>query len=146
MKLSTKTRYGLRILIQIALEKMNGKRLAQGKFIAGKQDITEAYLEQIMIPLKHGGIVGTVRGCNGGYELRKPPEEITVLEIIELFDGEINFADCQKGAEQCRRSGRCFTRGVWSRLAEKFREEAAAITVASIIEDYTKNAAGDYII
>ena len=77
MRLSTKSRYGLRILIQIAIDNLNGKKLAQGRVIAKKQDITDAYLEQIMIPLKRGGVVGTVRGCNGGYELRKECQDIT---------------------------------------------------------------------
>lgn len=146
MKLSTKSRYGLRILVQIAMDKLNGKQLSQGRLIAAKQEITDAYLEQIMIPLKQGGVIGTVRGCNGGYDLRKAPEDITVLEIIELFEGEVNLADCVRGNEKCQRTEKCPTLGVWQRLAEVFKKEAASITLASIIDDYQKNASNDYII
>lgn len=146
MKLSTKTRYGLRILLQIALENMEGNRLARGRTIAAKQGLTEPYLEQIMIPLKQAGFVGTVRGCNGGYELRRPASEITVLDLIELFDGVVDFAGCVKGEVKCGRIGDCPTRGVWDRLASRLREDASRITLDSIVEDYKKSATNDYVI
>lgn len=146
MKLSTKSRYGLRILLQIALDRLNGKKLSQGRTISAKQEITDAYLEQIMIPLKRGGVIGTVRGCNGGYELRKAPEDVTVLEVIELFEGEISLAECVRGNEKCHRTEKCPTLNVWQHLAKVIREEAGSITLASIIEDYQKNASNDYII
>lgn len=146
MKLSTKSRYGLRILVQIAIDNLNGKKLSQGRIIAQKQDITDAYLEQIMIPLKRGGIVGTVRGCNGGYELRKPLEDITVLEVIELFEGLINLSDCSKGNTKCKRIEKCSTTYVWEHLSKLIREESGKITLAAIVEDYQKNASSDYII
>lgn len=146
MKLSTKSRYGLRILVQIAIDNLNGKNLSQGRTIAKKQDITDAYLEQIMIPLKRGGIVGTVRGCNGGYELRKELEDITVLGVIELFEGTINLADCSKGNTKCKRTEKCSTSHVWEHLSKMIREESEKITLASIVEDYQKNASADYVI
>ena len=146
MKLSTKSRYGLRILIQIALDNMNGKQLSQGKNIAKKQGVTDAYLEQIMIPLKRGGIVGTVRGCNGGYDLRKTPDQITVLEIIELFEGRIKLADCSSGKQRCERLDECPTINVWKELEDAFREKAATITLDSILEHYRKDMSIDYII
>lgn len=146
MRLSTKSRYGLRILVQISLDNLNGKKLSQGRVIAEKQNITDAYLEQIMIPLKRGGVIGTVRGCNGGYELRKSSEDITVLEVIELFEGTINLADCSKGNVKCNQSDKCSTTHVWHRLSDLIREEAGQITLASIVEDYQKNASNDYVI
>lgn len=146
MKLSTKSRYGLRILVQIAIDNMNGQKLSQGRIIAEKQDITDAYLEQIMIPLKRGEVVGTVRGCNGGYELRKPLADITVLEIIELFEGVVNLADCTKGNTKCKRIEKCSTSHVWEHLSKIIREESAKITLESIVEDYQKNASSDYVI
>ena len=146
MKLSTKSRYGLRILIQIALDNMNGRQLSQGKNIAKKQGVTDAYLEQIMIPLKRGGIVGTVRGCNGGYDLRKTPDQITVLEIIELFEGRIKLADCSSRKQQCERLEGCPTVNVWKELEDAFRDKAATITLDSILEHYRKNMSIDYII
>ena len=146
MKLSTRTRYGVRILVQIALENMDGGKLARGRTIAEKQGITEPYLEQIMIPLKRAGIVGTIRGCNGGYELRKDPSEITILELIELFDGKIELADCLKDGVRCDRGEGCPTRDVWLRLARVFREEAGAVTLKSILEDMRDSSSGEYVI
>jgi Rrf2 family transcriptional regulator, cysteine metabolism repressor len=146
MRLSTKSRYGLRILIQIAIDNLNGKKLAQGRVIAKKQDITDAYLEQIMIPLKRGGVVGTVRGCNGGYELQKECKDITVLEVIELFEGRVNLADCSKGNIKCKMSDKCSTTDVWKKLSESFRAEAGKVTLASIVEDYLNNNSNDYVI
>lgn len=146
MKLSTKSRYGLRILIQIALDNMNGKQLSQGKNIAKKQGVTEAYLEQIMIPMKRGGIVGAVRGCNGGYELRKKTEDINVLDIIELFEGRIKLSDCHIGNQNCERFDTCPTVNVWKELEDTFREKAATITLESILDYYKKDMSIEYII
>ncbi len=146
IKLSTRTRYGVRILIQVALENIDGGKLARGRTIAEKQGITEPYLEQIMIPLKRAGIVGTVRGCNGGYELRKSPSEITMLELIELFDGKVELADCLKEGVKCDRGEECPTRDVWIRLARVFREEAATVTLESILEGMRSPSSGEYVI
>ena len=144
--MSTKTRYGLRILVQIALENRRGKRLARGRTIAEKQGITEPYLEQIMIPLKQAGLVGAVRGCNGGYELRKRTTDITVLDLIELFDGPVDFADCSKGGAKCERLADCPTRGVWERLAGRLRGDAGGITLESIVEEHLDKSSNDYVI
>jgi Rrf2 family protein len=146
VRLSTKTRYGLRILVQIALENRCGNRLARGRTIAEKQGITEPYLEQIMIPLKRAGMVGAVRGCNGGYELRRPPSEITVLDLIELFDGPIDFADCLRGESKCSRLADCPTRGVWESLSLRLRGAASAITLESIVDDYQEKSSDNYVI
>jgi Rrf2 family protein len=136
MRLSTKSRYGVRILAQIAIESRNGNKTPSGKIIAAKQNITEGYLEQIMIPFKHAGFVGTVRGCNGGYKLLKSEERISVLDIIELFEGRVRLASCHK---QCARDGNvknCPTFEVWSRLEKLFREEAASITIREIVDNH----------
>ena len=146
MKLSTRTRYGVRILVQIALENMDGGGLARGRLIAKKQGITEPYLEQIMIPLKRAGIVGTVRGCHGGYELRKSPSEITILELIELFDGKVELSDCLKDGVKCERGEECPTRDVWLRLSRVFRDEAGTVTLESILEDMRTSSSGEYVI
>ena len=147
MKLSTKSRYALRIILQIALDNISGQPLSQGRKIAEKQNITEPYLEQIMIPLKRGGIVGTIRGCNGGYELLKPLREISVLEIIELFEGRIVLADCNPGGKnKCRQISICPTVSVWEELSATFREKAASITLDTVIERYRREVEPEYVI
>ena len=146
MKLSTKSRYALRILLQIAFENLHGNKLAQGRIIAAKQDITEPYLEQIMIPLKKGGLVETVRGCNGGYKLKKSPEDINLLEIIELFDGQISLAACEVNEEKCNRLDKCIASNVWSKLSKIFKDAAREITLNSILNDYMDTVTSDYVI
>lgn len=145
MKLSTKSRYGLRILLQIALES-DSVPAVKGKDIAKSQDISEAYLEQIMIPLKNSGIIRTVRGCNGGYCLNKTPEEVTVLDIIELFEGKLQLVKCVSDNSLCERCNVCLASEVWGHLSAVLRKEAASITLASLVEKMKRNYGLEYII
>lgn len=134
MRLSTKSRYSLRILVQLALE-MKATPAVKGRVIAKKQEISEPYLEQIMIPLKSSELVRTIRGCNGGYSLNKSPEDITILDIIELFEGKIEFAECNnESTTPCSLLDRCPTSSVWAHLSKTLRDEAAKISLASILE------------
>lgn len=144
MRLSTKSRYGLRILLQIALDNREGKA-AQGKSISKKQEISEPYLEQIMIPLKNAGFVRTTRGCNGGYFLNKDPKEISILDVIELFEGELTLVDCVSDEKSCPRIKNCQTTNVWKRIANSVREAAGKITLATILEEHKENAL-EYVI
>lgn len=134
MNLSSKSRYGVRILIQLALNYNTGVSV-KGKTLSEAQEITEPYIEQIMISLKRSGMVRAERGCAGGYLLSRPPESITLLEIIELFEGKLELVRCVKGSKTCSRFPFCETTRVWKRLSETFRREAAAITLAHIIEE-----------
>ncbi len=148
MRLSTKTRYGLRILLQIALD-CEGKRNSsvKGKTIAEKQDISEAYLEQIMIPLKSEGFVKTVRGCHGGYALNREPSQVSVLDLIELFEGRIQLVKCVGGEEgDCPRMEICPTSGVWNKFSEEIRALAAKISLQSIVEEAKSRGNPEYVI
>lgn len=138
MRLSTKPRYGIRILAEIALGARRDGKTVTGKFIAEKQNITESYLEQLMIPLKKASLIGTVRGCAGGYRLLKNETDVTVLEIIELFEGEITLSECSGRCADSEWMSKCPTKSVWRRLADSFRREAAKITLKEIVDDYEK--------
>ena len=137
MRLSTKSRYGLRILMQIAIDNHEGNA-AQGKSISKKQEISEPYLEQIMIPLKNTGLVRTTRGCNGGYFLNKAPKDITILDVIELFEGKLNLVDCVAKRENCEREGQCVTREVWMALTDAMRDTLRNFTVAQLCDLHRK--------
>lgn len=130
----------------MVLDRMGGTRLSKGHDIARKQNITDAYFEQIMIPLKRSGIVETVRGCNGGYELGRDPEEITVLDVIELFDGDFNFSTCLRRGKECSSKMNCPTAPVWDRLGDVMRKEARNISLGSIVGDFQEKLSGDYSI
>lgn len=146
MKLSTKSRYGLRILLQIALE-TETQTSAGGRSIAEKQEISEAYLEQIMIPLKSAGIVKTIRGCHGGYVLNRAPEGISVLDLIEIFEGKIQLVKCSDGnGKKCPRHDICMTTDVWEHLSEVLKTEAGKITLASLVEKSKTNNKPVYVI
>ncbi|MDF7799817.1 Rrf2 family transcriptional regulator [Pontiellaceae bacterium B1224] len=122
MKLSTKPRYGLRILAQIAADGGDDSPVS-GKEVAKKQDISIAYIEQILIPMRNAGLVRTVRGRNGGYILDRPAEDISLLEIIELFEGKLELVSDR---DQSSASN------IWNRLTMSLRKEAGAITVADL--------------
>ena len=124
MKLSTKPRYGLRILAQIAADG-GDQHPVSGKDVAHKQGISIAYIEQILIPMRNAGLVRTVRGRNGGYLLDRPAEEITLLEIIELFEGHLELVSERDKSSASH---------IWKRLTQSLRTETEAITVASLAD------------
>jgi len=137
MKLSTKPRYAVRLLAQIAVDSENG-RPACGKEVAARQGISEAYMEQILIPLRNAGLVTSVRGRNGGYFLNGPPSGITVLDIIELFEGRLELVDGSECAH-CQQQTVCPTFDMWSRLSDILRRESAAITLDQVAKKLKKN-------
>ncbi len=145
MKLSTKSRYGLRVLLQIAIDSET-QRVVTGRELAGKQEISEPYLEQIMIPLKNSGTVSTIRGCRGGYRLKRQPHEITVLDIIELFEGELCLVKCSEGDSTCKRCDTCVTSQIWEELSISLRNKAASINLASLVTLAKQNKQPEFII
>jgi len=147
MKLSTKSRYGLRIIIQIALDNFHYNELSQGKKIAERQGLTEAYLEQIVIPLKKHGIIGTVRGCNGGYKLIKKTEDISVLDVIEIFEGKFKLGGCEsENIKQCSRIATCPAAPIWEELETSFKSKASSISLQAILDNHKKQSTPEYII
>ena len=144
MKLTTKTRYSLRILVQLASR--YNQAPVKGKDISSKQNISEPYLEQIMITIKSAGFVRTERGCNGGYALNKSPKSISVLDIIQLFEGEIAFADCLEPSSTCGMLTQCPTSKIWNHLSKTLKDEASQITLKSIVDDMNESNIQEYVI
>ena len=144
MKLTTKTRYSLRILVQLASR--FDKAPVKGKDISAKQNISEPYLEQIMITLKSVGLVRTVRGCNGGYVLNKPPEDISVLDIIETFEGKIELSDCLESSSNCEMFPHCPTKDIWKHLSDILKDEAKQITLQIIVDNMNESNIQEYVI
>ncbi len=145
MKISTKSRYGLRILIEVCINTDNGIS-SRGREIAKSQSLSEAYLEQIMIPMKTNNYIKTQRGCKGGYTLNCPAEDITMLDIIETFEGKVNFVGCVDDTS-CDRFSICASQAVWSDLSKSFREKANEVTLRDIVDKHLeKNKMIDFII
>jgi Rrf2 family protein len=134
MKFSTKTRYGLRALLELALCG-NGERLLL-KDIASRQDISLSYLEHIISPLVAGGLIRSTKGPRGGVSLARNPENITLGEIIGLLEGTMAPVDCVTNPTTCNRSGACATRDVWTRLKDAMDDVLESTTLQDLVEKH----------
>ena len=134
MKLSTRSRYGTRMMLDLAQH--YGENPIQIGEIARRQDISVKYLEQLIIPLKKANYIKSVRGPKGGHVLAKPPEEITVGEIVKLLEGGINLADCIENPETCERSETCLTRGIWETATKAMSQELNSITLSDMVKGH----------
>jgi Rrf2 family transcriptional regulator, cysteine metabolism repressor len=133
MKISTKGRYGLRALIDLAIHGKSGVPVYLSD-IAKRQEISDKYLEQIATQLQRGGLVRTIRGRKGGYLLNKPESQIRLSEIVEVLEGPICLVDCVKDPVTCTKSGCCTTRDIWTELSDKIEEVLAAYTLEDIVQ------------
>jgi len=132
MKLSTKSRYSVTALYELALR--YGEGVVSLKSIAKSQGLSENYLEQLMVPLRKAGIVQSMRGAQGGYLLGKDPSDITIGEIITTVEGPITLVDClletpESEKQPCHKAGKCVTRGVWGKVADSINEVLNSITL-----------------
>ncbi len=147
MKLSTKTRYGTRMILEMAQN--YGQGAIQLGEIANRQNISLKYLEQIIRPLKEAEYIISFRGAKGGHMLSKPPEEITVGEIVAVLEGGDTLIHCDKDPDDCERVDSCLTRYLWREAATAMFQRLSAITFADLImleKDACKNKFIDYMI
>ena len=136
MKLSTKGRYATRAMLDLALHLGEGPVLV--KDIARRQDVSDRYLEQILIPLKTGGLVRVTRGARGGFTLAKPPSEIKLLEIIRLVEGPTTPVDCVNDSSTCARSNECVTRTVWVELKRAIDNVLGSTTLQDLVDRHNE--------
>ncbi len=140
MKLSTKSRYGLRALFDMAYH--SGTLPTQIKDISRRQNISPRYLEQIFQDLKRAGLLKSRRGPQGGYSLAKKPEEITVKAIVLAAEGEVNLVDCLKetkgNKQKCEMDNQCVTQKVWSEATRRLHEYFDSVTLQDLCEDGKK--------
>jgi Rrf2 family protein len=136
MRLSTKGRYGLKAMFELALHYGEGPIPLNN--IAESQNISEHYLEQLIAILRRNGLVKSVRGAQGGYMLAKPPENITVGQVIRTLEGEIAPAECVIDGEtvNCERESSCVTKTVWLRMKESINNVIDSITLQDMVNDY----------
>ncbi len=133
MKLSTRSRYGARMMLDLAQHYDEGP--VQMGDIAKRQGISVKYLEQLIIPLKKSNFIKSVRGPKGGHMLAKPPKKIALGEIVGVLEGGIDLADCIEKPEVCGRSSRCATRGVWEEASKAMYDKLNSITLYQLIEE-----------
>jgi Rrf2 family iron-sulfur cluster assembly transcriptional regulator len=133
MKLSTRSRYGTRMMLDLAQHYDEGPiRISD---IANRQDISVKYLEQLIIPLKSTHLIKSARGPKGGHMLARSPEEITVGEIVKVLEGGIDLVDCIENPEECDRSNGCLTRGVWKEATKAMYDKLNSTTLSNMIEN-----------
>lgn len=133
--LSTRSRYGLKMMFELALAYGNGP--VSLKDIARKQKLSETYLEQLVAPLRKEGLVNSVRGAQGGYELKKEPNEISVGDIIRILEGSLAASDCvEDGNHECNRADCCATRRVWERITNSIYDVIDNTSLQNMINDY----------
>ncbi|MFZ7133875.1 MAG: RrF2 family transcriptional regulator [Eubacteriales bacterium] len=136
MRLSTKGRYGVAAMYE--LSNYYNKASVSLKEIAKKQDFSEAYMEQLFSILKRERLITSQRGAKGGYKLAKPPEKITVGDIIRALEGPIEFSECVGGSEdfQCNKSSQCVTKDIWLQVNDSINAVIDHITLQDLLDKY----------
>ena len=131
MKLSKRTRYGFRLMVELA--KSFEKGPLSIKEIAARQNISDKYLEQIIMHLKTVGLVTAVRGPKGGYMLSLPPSKITLKSLFELFEGHSGIVECVQNPSNCKRVDYCLSRRLWVTLDDKISETLSSTTLEDLL-------------
>lgn len=138
MKLSTKGRYGLRALVDLAFYSEN--ETVSLSSIAERQSISISYLEQLIAKLKKAGLVHSIRGSQGGYILAKPANEISIGTVLRALEGNLSPVDCVEltGESECSGSSYCVTKFVWQRISDSISEAVDSIMLNELVEDYKR--------
>ncbi len=143
MKLSTKGRYGLRAVLDLAVH-ADEEAVALSQ-IAERQGISMNYLEQLIARLKKAGIVNGIRGAQGGYMLAIPAEELSVGDILRALEGDLNPVDCSEvkpSDSTCSNSDSCVTKYVWKRISDSINEAVDGIMLSELVAESKKVQTG----
>jgi Rrf2 family cysteine metabolism transcriptional repressor len=132
MKLTTKGRYGLRVMLELAMNQGGGPMLVET--IAKKQDISPNYIHVLVTALRNAGMVRTIRGPNGGYELGQHPQNITILKIIEALEGKQTWVECVDDACACPKAPSCAARDLWREVIGSVEGLLSSRTLADLAE------------
>lgn len=134
MKISTRARYALRLMIDLANEQDVHAPIAL-RDVAERQQISKRYLEQLATSLKNANLVKTLQGRGGGYALARPAEEIRISEIIEASIGRIEVVHCVTGQDRCERAPECPSRCMWVQVNDRINEVFDSVTLADLREN-----------
>ena len=143
MRISTKGRYAVRVMLDLATN--NTGEYIKVKDIAGRQEISEKYLEQIISVLNKAGYVKSTRGAQGGYRIARDPASYTVGMILRLTEGSLNPVSClDDDINECERCDTCETLEVWKELAEAINGVVDHVTIADLVERQQERIAVSY--
>ena len=138
MKLSTRSRYGVRLMTRLAMNHATGAVLM--KDISRLEGISEKYLGQIIIPLRMAGLVAGRRGAGGGYVLTRKPSAITVRDIVEVLEGDISLVPCVGDPRACTRMGACAATAMWQKLAADLARVLGSYTLKDLADEARRKA------
>ena len=136
MKLSTRTRYGTRALLELALHQGEGPVFL--KDIAGRQQLSLSYLEHMVTPLISAGIIRSIKGPRGGVMLAKKPEDIKMIDITHQLEGSLAPVECVDNPDICERSAQCVTRDIWGEVKEAMDGVLEKTTLQDLVERQKK--------
>lgn len=136
MKLSTKGRYAVRAMLDLAQHYEEGLVLI--KDVARRQGISERYLEHLFLTLKAAGLVSSVRGARGGFHLTHPPSQVKLDDIVRACEGKFAVVECVSNPKSCRRSARCATRDIWMELQTAMDDVLDSVTLQDLVERQQK--------
>ena len=142
MKLSSRSRYGFRAILDLAVEYGNGP--LQIKKIAEHEDISNKYLEQLVAILKASGLVRSIRGPKGGYELTRPPGDVKLSEVFTTLEGPVVAVECLEHPEFCPRCTECVTRDVWAQMQAAIMGVLESMTLQDLVDKTKQGQAENY--
>lgn len=137
MKVSSRFRYGMRLLVDLAANYKKGPVLL--KEIARCEKISKKYLEQIVITLRAAGIISAIRGSKGGYFLTKPPNKIRIIDVYKILEGQFAPVDCLDNKRICTLTETCPTRPLWTLLSDAIKKTFQNVTLADLLKDNKGN-------
>jgi len=142
MKLSTRTRYGIRAILELAVNYEN--RPLQLRVIAKRQDISVKYLEQIMTILRSGELIRSIRGPKGGYTLAKHPNQIKLSDVFDCLEGPVTTVECVEDENYCARSIDCLARQLWQQVNNAIRNVLQSVTLQDLVNRAKDKGSLDY--
>ena len=131
MKVSTRGRYGLRVLLDVALHQEQGPVALRD--VSHRQAISHKYLWQVVNPLQAAGILRAIRGSRGGYVLARAPEEVSIRDIVSILEGPVTVVACVTDPKACDHSVSCTAHDAWAEIEKKLNDAMSSITLKELI-------------
>ena len=132
MKLSTRSRYGTRMMLALARQLDNGP--IQISDIAKKEKLSVKYLEQLILPLKQAGFINSFRGPKGGHVLAKPPQDISIGDIVRVLEGSLCLTECCDNPKLCPKARECSTRNLWQEATRAMYDKLDSVTLRQMVD------------
>lgn len=138
IRLSTKGRYGTRLMLNLANNYNNGNEAIILKSVSDEENISIRYLEQIIIPLKINKLVKSIRGAGGGYILARHPSQIKLSDILDSLEGTMSLVECVEDKDYCDRTSVCATHDIWKEASSMLQDYFESLTLQDLADHEKK--------